>query len=420
MKMDTSEIISRSIDTRKAEPVRKGIIAAYIAVSLLYWIGLYLYMPTLSVYVQSKVNSLATVGTILSMFGLWEIVTRLPTGIAADFLGRRKPFIMIGLLFVGAGAWTLGASDTAPGLLAGRSLTGVAAATWVPLIASFAALFKPHEAIRATAILTLVGTVGRIVATALTGWINTASGGYHLAFQLAAGVAWVGAIAILLLPETAARGGERMTGRSVLRLMARRDVLLPALLNAVIQYGDWTATFTFIPILAQRLGAGDVIQSPLISMNLAIVLVGNLIAASLVNRFGIRKLVLASLILMACGIGAAAWITSISLLFVSQGLVGLSIGIGYPVMLGSSIAHVEDKERTVASGLHQSVYAIGMFAGPWMSGIIANTLGISPMFAITGVAILVFGLTLSSLLRPNATGRATQPEQGEVSNENSS
>jgi predicted MFS family arabinose efflux permease len=43
-------------------------------------------------------------------------------------------------------------------------------------------------------------------------------------------------------------------------------------------------------------------------------------------------------------------------------------------------------------GLHQSVYAIGMFAGPWLSGILANQFGIQPMFAMTAAVIAITGI----------------------------
>jgi MFS family permease len=49
-------------------------------------------------------------------------------------------------------------------------------------------------------------------------------------------------------------------------------------------------------------------------------------------------------------------------------------------------------------GLHQSVYAIGMFAGPWLSGILADGMGIRWMFGVTAVACLAIGLLLVTLL----------------------
>jgi MFS family permease len=49
-------------------------------------------------------------------------------------------------------------------------------------------------------------------------------------------------------------------------------------------------------------------------------------------------------------------------------------------------------------GLHQSVYAIGMFAGPWLSGILADAIGIRWMFGVTAVASLALGLLLIPLI----------------------
>jgi MFS family permease len=73
--------------------------------------------------------------------------------------------------------------------------------------------------------------------------------------------------------------------------------------------------------------------------------------------------------------------------------------------MGLSIRDVDDSERTTAMGLHQSVYALGMFAGPWLSGILADALGLRPMFGITAAACLVVPLILIRLT-PCALPRA--------------
>jgi len=96
--------------------------------AFLYWISLYLYVPTLPTYVQSKTDNLALFGSVLTMYGLWQAVIRLPLGIAADWLGRRKPVIIAGLTLVGLGAWFMGMAHTPAALLMGRSITGLTAA----------------------------------------------------------------------------------------------------------------------------------------------------------------------------------------------------------------------------------------------------------------------------------------------------
>ena len=60
--------------------------------------------------------------------------------------------------------------------------------------------------------------------------------------------------------------------------------------------------------------------------------------------------------------------------------------------MGLSIERVSEAERATAMGLHQAIYGIGMFAGPWLSGILADWMGIQPMFGVTAFFVLVIGI----------------------------
>jgi predicted MFS family arabinose efflux permease len=266
----------------------------------------------------------------------------------------------------------------------------------VPLVVMFSGLFQPHETVRATAMLTFIGSAGRILATASTGSLN-ALGGYNLAFFAATGAA-VLAMLIVLPAQARGRPARRPSVGGVGRLVTRRDVLLPAVLAAVSQYANWAATFSFIPILARELGATDVGQSMLLSLHIGVVIVGNLLATSIVARSGARRLVYASFTLLFLGLGLAALAPALPVVFAAQFLMGMSQGIGYPVLMGMSIRHVDDDNRATAMGLHQAVYAIGMFAGPWLSGVLADAMGIQPMFGVTAFACLLLGLSITHWL----------------------
>jgi MFS family permease len=375
---------------------RRLLIGLYIVVTFLYWMSLYLYLPTLPTYAQGKSDSLALVGTILAQYGLWQAIARLPVGIAADWLGRRKPFIVVGLFLSGLGAYLMGTAGDASGLLVGRAITGLAASTWVPLTVIFSSLFPADEVVRATSILTVVGSVGRVLATSVTGTLNE-WGGYSLAFYLAMGVAVLAVVALLPARETV-RPRRRPSVEGIGRLITRRDVLLPALLSAVSQYATWAVPFSFLPILAQQMGASDVIQSGLVSLQIGVVTLGGLVAATLSKRFGARRMVSAGFVMLSAGIAGAALAPALPYIFVAQFFLGLGMGIGYPVLMGLSIRNVDDAQRTTAMGLHQAVYASGMFAGPWLSGILADAVGLRPMLGITAAGCLALGLTLLRLV----------------------
>ena len=394
--MNKSPAVRAAPSPKASASSRRLLVTLYAIAVFLYWIALYLYMPTLPTYTQSKSDNLALVGVVLSMYGLWQAIIRLPLGIAADWLGRRKPFIIVGLALAGLGAWTMGTANSVNGLIIGRAITGLAAGTWVPLVAVFSSLFPPREAVRATATLTLIGSVGRVLAAGVTGSLNEL-GGYSLAFFLAAGAAAM-AILIVLPAQEERRLPQRPSVAGIGSLITRSDVLLPSLLAALSQYANWAATFGFMPILARRLGATDVMQSLLVSMHIGVMLLGNLVATSIVGRTGARRLVYLSFVLLAAGLGGAALTPSLVLLFASQFCIGLSQGIGYPVLMGMSIQHVADAERTTAMGLHQAVYAVGMFAGPWLSGILADGMGIQPMFGVTAFACLALALFVARWL----------------------
>jgi MFS family permease len=375
---------------------RRLSIALTALVGFLYWLGLYIYVPTLPTYIQTKTDNLAMVGTILSMYGLWQGIIRLPLGIAADWLGRRKPFIIGCIFLLGVGTFVLGTAQNANGLLIGRIITGLAAGTWVPLVVLFTSFFPPEDAVRAAALFNFVGFGGRMLATSVTGSLNEI-GGYSLSFFLASGVAGL-AILVVLFSREQTRPPHRPSFGSLGRLAARRDVMLPSILAIISHYAAFATTFGFLPILAKQMGATDVMQSMLVTLNVALTMVSSLLVTSLAQRVGHRTLIYVSFVVTAIGIGLAAVAHSMELVFVAQAFLGLGFGIGYPVMMGMSIQRVEERQRTTAMGLFQSLYSIGMFAGPWVSGMLADAIGIRPMLGVTAAACLVPGVLVTGLL----------------------
>ena len=394
--MPETTVARSSLSTTPDANDRRLLIALSTTVVFLYWVSLYLYVPALPTYAESKSSSLATVGVVLAQYGLWQAIVRFPLGLVADWLGRRKLLIIVGLALAGLGALIMGLAESVNWLIAGRAITGLAAGTWVLLVVMFNDLFPRHESVRATAILTFAGSVGRILATGVTGVLNDL-GGYSLAYFLATGVAVLGALVVIPTREIP-RPPRRPSIEGVGRLITRRDVLLPSLLAAVSQYANWATTFGFVPILAQQLGGTGFTQSALLSMNLGAYTLGNLLAPTVANRIDARRLVLLSYVLLAVGIGGMAVASSLPVLFAAQVCIGLSQGVSAPVLMGMSIQFVPDSDRNTAMGLHQAVYAIGMFVGPALSGVLASAVGIRPMFGVTAAGCFLLGLFASRWL----------------------
>ena len=382
---------------------RRLLVAQSMAGAFFFWMSLYVFVPTLPVYAQTKSSSLALVGLALAQYGLWQAILRFPLGLSADWLGRRKPFILLGFILLALGAWIMRSAGGIGGVAVGRAVTGLAASSWVVMVVAYSGLFPPAEATRAAATLTLVCSLAQGAASLASGPL-TALGGYAAGFTFSMAVAGAGLLVFLPGSETL-RPHLRPTPAATLHLALRKDVLGPALLNGVQQYAVFAAIFGFTPILAERFGASNIQIGLLTTLNIAVTVTGNLLASLLVSRSGERRLVTASFILMAAGIGLTAAAPSLAWLYPAQVLLGLGGGIGYPLLMGLSIAHVEEGERNTAMGLHQAVYGIGMFTGPWLSGLLAGPLGIQPMFAVTAGAVLGIGVLSNWVLGNWVLGR---------------
>ena len=367
--------------------VRPWQIGFFLFAVFCYWMALYLYVPTLPLYVQSFSDDLGAVGVVLSMYGLWQALTRFPVGLATDWLGRSRPFIFIGFALTALGAWMLGTAQDIFWLGVGRAVTGLAAATWVPIVVVFCRFFPRSQTIRASAILTMLGAVARIISTGATGFLN-AKGGYELAFNLAALLAAVACVFIFLAPGGPKRGHSSLWV-PIKSLVSRPHVLYPSLLNAMAQFINFALTFGFMPILAARLGANDIQVSFLITINMSLNLLGNATTATLAHKMGPRNLLRAEFALLGLGTLLAGISPHIWWLYLAQAFIGLAVGLGYPTLMGLSIREVSDHERTAAMGLHQAVYGVGMFSGPFVSGFLAERVGIGPTFlALSVLSIL--------------------------------
>jgi MFS family permease len=383
-----------SLATTKTQ--RKLGLVLYAVIAFLYWAALYIYAPTLPLYAKSLSDDLALIGFALSLYGLGHIVIRLPLGIAAAWFGHAKQFILIGLFLVGSGALVMGLSSDIRSLAIGRSITGIAAGTWVPLVLVYTGLFPVEKGIRATTMLTLVGSLARLAASTTTGLLNE-FGGYHLSFFVAAALAWT-AILVLLPANKDSHPVRRISMREIRQIISRREVLAPSLLSAIAQHSDWGITFSFLPILGKQLGGSDLSLSFLLTLYLLMFVLGNLAAATLTSRFGLLPVVAASFIVLSSGVGILFIIKTLPWVFITQAFVGLAQGVCHPVLMGMSIQYTKEEERPIALGLHQNVYAIGMFTGPWLSGIFAGLFGFRSTFGLTAVtSVALSGVLIYSI-----------------------
>ena len=380
----------------------KRIVKALVLVSVfLFWFSHYVYLPTLPQYVLLKTGTLTQVGIVLAMYGLWQAVVRLPIGIITDRIGRRKTFILIGIVLAGTGALVLGLAKGFPGLTFGRSLVGLSMGAWVLQVVFFGSLFSDEEMIKAGSILTLASSLAKLAGTFSTGYLNS-FGGYITAFVVSAAAAAVSLLVLLPVPDQARQLAAAGPFRIAL-VFKDKKVWIVSLLAGVNQFLNFGIMFGFFPLMAQQMGATDLIKSYLLSVNILCLIAGNILVTSIGKRENSLRLLGISYLLFGAGITLTPFAGGIPLLFVFQAMLGLAHGISYPVLIGVCIEDVPENGRASAMGFHQSVYAVGMFLGPWICGILADRYGLDTTFITVGFSALLAGYLLLFLLKKART-----------------
>lgn len=95
------------------------------------------------------------------------------------------------------------------------------------------------------------------------------------------------------------------------------------------------------------------------SSSLAGMAAGGLLVAPMADRFGRRKLIIASLVMMATAMFGSAFATSITELVASRFLVGVGIGTVLATMAALTAEYAPAKHRTFAVGFLQAGYPVG-------------------------------------------------------------
>ena len=72
----------------------------------------------------------------------------------------------------------------------------------------------------------------------------------------------------------------------------------------------------------------------------------------------------------------------------------------FPALMALSIKSIAPQQRATAMGFYQAVYAVGMIAGPMVSGVLADNMGLSSVFYLSASLLLVIvGMAFLPVLR---------------------
>jgi len=362
-----------------------------------FWSALYVYVPVLSVYAKSLGASYALAALVVSAYGLTQVLTRIPIGFVSDLYGRKKPFVLAGLVAAIVGCLGL-AWSTDPWMLVGsRAVIGLGAATWVAFSVLFASYFAHERAAHAMSVITFVNGSAQAIS-GLVGGIISQQLGTVAAFYVGAGLGVVGLGAMIPVRESVRLRSSSMSLRR-LGSIARMPVLIVSSLIALVNTSvNFTTTQSFTPIYAKSLGASDTELGLLWTMAVVAMTVTSLASARTADRFGDRWVIVVGMLVSAVATALVPLTTSLAGLLATQVVAGAGRGICTPTLMSLGIRAVPGHERASAMGIYQAVYSVGMFVAPPIAGAIADQLGVGSVFVLMA-ALSVIACVWAALTR---------------------
>ena len=375
----------------RARPLATAAIACF-------WISLYLYVPVLPLHASSLGASLSMVGAIVASYAIAQLLLRIPIGVLADLLGTRRPLALASIALSGVAALWLAIAPDPWSLFWARSLTGLAAAGWVVISVLYAAYYPPERATRATSAMMGANTVGILIATPVGATIAELWD-VRASFLAASVVAAAGMALLAAAPEPQV-ARARYSAATFRRVLGRADLWVVSAAAVSLIFVTFATTFGFLPLLAEARGAGTAEVGWVATAAVGAALPGVLATPYLVDRTGVRGTLLLSSVVSAAALVAMPVAGSWELVAALQLPAGWGRGILTTLLLSLALRAAPPAEQATAMGVYQATYSVGMFAGPALSGGVAEWWGIGAVFHLSALVTLA-GLALA-YLRPGA------------------
>jgi MFS family permease len=187
-------------------------------------------------------------------------------------------------------------------------------------------------------------------------------------------------------------------------------LLLVSGLSACSQYAMFATSLGFAAVRAQDLGASDA-QLGILTTAVQVAKAIPMFFLSVRRRpQDGRTMAVLGLALVTVPLFIFPFLTHFALLVACQAVMGLGIGIAFPVMMGLALQAVDPEARASAMGVFQSVYAIGMTLGPAISGVFARQWGIVGVYMTNGALLVIATVVAAAFLRPRANRtRSAEP-----------
>jgi MFS family permease len=313
------------------------------------------------------------VGLLIAFYGLVNALLQPFAGALIDRVGRRKPFILAGLVFMILATLGFLLASRFADLLLLRTLQGIGVALTVPAaLALMVASSEKQTRGGSMGIYTTSRMFGLAIGPLLGGALYD-SFGFNAAFYIGASFIIVGLILVQLwVHDIPVKNPQAKTAKFQI---IDRKLLTAGILGAAFATFVMAGGFTMMSTLETQFNARLGMTAFLFGVAFSALLVSRIIfqvpLGRLSDRIGRKPLIISGLILMAPTTALLGYVGS----FVSLTGIRLLQGLGSAAVAAPAFAVAADLAQEGGEGRQMSIitmgFGLGIALGPFLAGILA-------------------------------------------------
>ena len=364
-------------------PFKKHMVI-FALLTILFWFSQYIFVPYLIPYATGLGASDIILGVMVGVYGLAQILIRIPIGILSDRLNNRKIFIVIGCAVGVFGSIGLYLVPSVWLVILMRFLTGISAASWVCFTVMYSSYFLPEESIKAQGLLTAFNYSGQTFGFIVAALISSNLGIRYTFLGAFVASIITFALSFLITEKKDAKKRSMLTYAQVFAVMKNKWLIIVSVMALIFEVITFAIPLGFTSKLAVKLGATN-FEIALVTLVYTVPAIPAAFFTGPLGRLiGKRNALVYSSGFMALCCFIQPFCTSVFQLILIQLFFGFARGVCYPMLMGLAIENVSHDKRAATMGFFQAVYSIGILIGPIIAGAVSNFTSLPTAFYFIG------------------------------------
>ena len=361
--------------------------------------GLGIIWPLIPVYAVELGAGGFLIGLIIASFNVSRALFSPFTGWISDRWGRKK-FIVSGLFIYAVISVFYVLPERAEVLIVIRLFHGLASLLVVPIAMALAADIAPVSKLGVyMGTLNMAAMAGLGFGPAVGGTMRDYLG-INAAFYTMGALAFLTCLMVMIfIPPDSKDFGNKQKNKphSIKKILSNRTLLGIFIMRFFTASGQG-AVYTFLPILAMQLKLSSTQVGIILTMNIFLIAFLQRPCGRLADRTNPKYLVILGTFASGVTVFGMPFVDGFILILGLNILMGIANGISLPG--GLVITGRMGRTMGMASimSLNDAAWSLGMIVSPILSGIILDAFGLSYVFIIGSLLILIGGSTVTIFL----------------------